>query len=278
MSNSTIRNNSFPQMERQEQNVSASVPVVSIVTPTYNAADYIAATIASVNAQTFQDWEHIIVDDASSDDTVGLLQEYAAKDPRIRVIALEKNGGAAVARNTGIDSAKGRYIAFLDADDMWLPNKLTVQINYMLTTGAKFTYTSYQVVDEDGNERRIVAVPPRVSYREVLRNNMIGCLTAVYDTEYFGRVHMPLIRKRQDLGLWLLLLKQVRYAEGLKEVLGQYRLRAGSLSHSKASAAKFTWKLYREVEKLPLPVAIYCYMFYALSGFAKTYLRPRRRK
>lgn len=253
-----------------------SAPLVSVITPTWNSADYVAATIASVAAQEFKDWEHIIVDDASSDRTVALLHEHAARDPRIKVIALHDNGGAAAARNAAIDAARGRFIAFLDADDLWLPNKLSVQINYMLKTGAPFTCASYQVIDEDGDQRGTVTVPPRVTYGKILRNNTIGCLTAVYDTAHFGRVHMPLIRKRQDLGLWLRLLKRVRYAEGVREVLAQYRVRRGSVSHNKASAAKFTWKLYREVEKLSLPVAIYYYSFYAVNGVMKSYLGRRR--
>ena len=251
-------------------------PLVSIITPTYNSIDYVSATIASVTSQEFHDWEHIIVDDASSDDTVALLNEHSARDSRIKVITLEKNGGAAVARNAAIDAASGRFIAFLDGDDLWLPNKLAVQIEYMLKTGAPFTYASYQVIDEQGKQRGQVIVPSRLTYGKILRNNSIGCLTAVYDTKYFGKIHMPLIRKRQDLGLWLRLLKRVQYAEGLSEVLAQYRIRPGSISHNKASAAKFTWKLYREVEKLPLPTALYYYLFYAINGAYKTYLKRKR--
>lgn len=249
-----------------------TAPLVSIITPTYNSATYVSATIASVGAQEFQDWEHIIVDDASSDETLSLLQEHGARDPRIKIIALEHNSGAAVARNTAIGAARGRFIAFLDADDLWLPQKLAVQIDYMLKTGTPFLYSSYEVIDEQGSHCGKVTVPPRVTYSKILRNNTVGCLTAVYDTEYFGKVQMPLIRKRQDLGLWLRLLKRVRYAEGLNEVLAQYRIRPGSVSHNKVSAAKFTWKLYRSVEKLPLAVAIYYFSFYAVNGIIKSYL------
>lgn len=247
-------------------------PLVSIITPCWNAADFVAATIASVAAQEFQDWEHIIVDDASSDGTVALLNEHSARDPRIKVIALSDNGGAAVARNEAIDAARGRFIAFLDADDLWLPNKLAVQIDYMLKTGTPFTFSSYQVIDEQGNQRGTVTVPPRVTYGQILRNNTIGCLTAVYDTQYFGKVKMPLIRKRQDLGLWLRLLKRGSNAEGLSEILAQYRIRPGSISHNKAIAARFTWELYRNVEKLPLPIAVYYFSCYAMNGFIKSYL------
>mgnify|MGYP000497495695 CR=1 FL=1 len=253
-----------------------TAPLVSIVTPTYNAEAYISATIASVGAQEFQDWEHIIVDDASSDETVSVLHELSAGDPRIKVITLDQNSGAAVARNAAIDAARGRFIAFLDADDLWLPQKLAVQVEYMLKTGAPFIYSSYNIIDEQGNHRGAVTVPERVTYSKILRNNTIGCLTAVYDTEYFGKMQMPLIRKRQDLGLWLKLLKRVRHAHGLNESLAQYRIRPGSISHNKASAAIFTWKLYRQVEKLPLLVAVYYFLSYAANGLIKSYLARKR--
>lgn len=257
------------------QHVVSPRPLVSIITPTYNAVNYVSATISSVGAQTFQDWEHIIVDDASTDNTVELLRDHMNSDSRIKVICLNKNSGAAVARNAAINAAQGRFIAFLDADDMWLPNKLAVQIGYMLDTGAPFTYSSYRVIDEFGNVKRAVNVPSRVTYTEILRNNTIGCLTAVYDANYFGYAKMPLIRKRQDLGLWLQLLKRVSHAEGLPDVLGQYRIRPGSISHNKISAAKFTWRLYREVEKLPLKLAVIYFVSYAINGVLKTYFKQR---
>jgi len=259
----------------QHNPCSEPTPLVSIITPTYNSAIYVSATLASVGAQEFQDWEHIIVDDASSDETVSLLHELSAEDPRIKVIALEQNSGAAVARNAAIDAARGRFIAFLDADDLWMPQKLAVQIAYMLKTGAPFICSSYNVIDEQGNHCGTVTVPERVTYKKILRNNTIGCLTAVYDTDYFGKVQMPLIRKRQDLGLWLKLLKRVRHAHGLNESLAQYRIRPGSISHNKVSAAKSTWKLYRHIEKLPLPVAVYYFLSYATNGVIKNYLARR---
>ncbi len=254
---------------------SDGTPLVSIITATWNAADFVSETLASVAAQDFQDWEHIIVDDASTDHTVALLQEHSARDQRIKVIELRENRGAAVARNTAIAEARGRFIAFLDADDLWLPQKLTVQIDYMLKSDAPFTYSSYQVIDEYGKQRGKITVPSRVTYRGILCNNSIGCLTAVYDRSFFGTVEMPLIRKRQDLGLWLRLLKRVPYAQGIREELAQYRIRPDSISRNKASAAKFTWRLYRDVEKLPLPVAMYYFGMYAVNGLIKSFLSRR---
>lgn len=249
-----------------------SRPLVTVVTPTYNAQDTLHETIWSVQAQTFTDWELILVDDASSDDTVKVLQELAGADRRIKYVALTENQGAAVARNIAIEQAQGRFIAFLDSDDYWLPEKLQTQIDFMQRNDVKFSYTSYRKIDADGSRIGAVHVPPRCSYSDALKNNVIGCLTAMYDTDYFGKVYMPLIRKRQDLGLWLLLLKNHGYAQGIQKELACYRIRPNSISSNKYNAAKFTWRLYRDVEGLPLPKAAYYFSAYAINGILKTYV------
>nr|WP_247710353.1 glycosyltransferase family 2 protein [Qipengyuania huizhouensis] len=250
--------------------LSGELPLVSIITPTYNSAEYIGETIASVSKQDYRNWEHIIVDDASSDNTAQIIQQEMVIDNRIKFIQLDTNSGSAVARNTAIDIASGRYIAFLDADDLWLPNKLSIQINYMLRTGAPFTFSRYDLIDGSGAAIGRGRVPKEATYKSLLRNNVIGCLTAVYDVDQLGKIKMPLIRKRQDLGLWLRILRQVSRAEGLTETLAMYRVRPGSISHNKLNAAKYTWRLYREVEKLPLPSALYYFLCYAFNGFLKT--------
>lgn len=250
-------------------------PLVSIITPTFNAESYIAETIRSVAAQTYENWEHIIIDDASGDRTVDVVRALQDRDPRIRLISLPQNGGAAISRNTGIAAASGRFIAFLDADDLWVPEKLSIQIGYMLRKNVPFTFAGYRKIDANGRVFGQVDVPSRVSRGQVLKNNHIGCLTAVYDTAHFGRVQMPLIRKRQDLGLWLRLLRHTPYAEGLPGYLGYYRIRKGSISSNKADAARYTWRLYRDIEKLPLPVAAYYFGCYAVNGVLKSYLRGK---
>lgn len=244
--------------------------MISIITPSHNSAQFISETIKSVLNQSFSDWDMIIVDDCSNDNSVEVIRSYVEQDSRIRLIQLSKNSGAAVARNTAIEAAQGRYIAFLDSDDLWLPNKLEKQLAFMQSNNYPFTYAAYDKIDKNGQVFGHIGVPDRVSYSDLLKMCSIGCLTAMYDTEYFGKVTMPLIRKRQDLGLWLKLLKKTEYAYGLNETLAQYRVRTDSISANKANAAKFTWRLYREVEGLNLIKASYYFCHYALRGLLRT--------
>jgi len=223
--------------------------VTSIITPSHNSTQFISATIQSVLNQSTSDWELIIVDDCSSDNSVEVVQSFVERDSRIKLIQLSENSGAAVARNRAIEAAQGRYIAFLDSDDLWLPDKLETQIQFMEDNDVAFSYAAYEKINEQGKAVGKVGVPERITYNDLLKVCSIGCLTAVYDTQKLGKIYMPLIRKRQDLGLWLRILKQIPYAYGVQEVLGQYQLRSDSISANKLSAAQFTWKLYREVEK-----------------------------
>lgn len=223
-------------------------------------------TVESVRFQNFKDWELILVDDNSQDNSYALAHELAENDSRIKVIKLSENSGAAVARNTAIAAAQGRYIAFLDSDDLWLPNKLERQLNIMQQKDIAFSFSAYEKIDEQGNLLGFMGVPEKVNYDQLLKCCVIGCLTAMYDTEKLGKVYMPLIRKRQDLGLWLCLLKKTEFAYGIQEKLGQYRLRKGSISSNKANAASFTWRLYRDVEKLGLLKSSYYFLHYAVRG------------
>lgn len=243
---------------------------VSIVTPLYNSVDFISDTIASVVSQTFNDWEMIIVDDCSTDNSVEVIHSFVELDSRIKLIQLSKNSGAAVARNKAIEIAQGLYIAFLDSDDLWLPDKLEKQLAFMQANNYPFTYAAYDKIDENGQVLGHVGVPNRVSYSDLLKTCSIGCLTAMYDTQYFGKVYMPNIRKRQDFGLWLELLKRTKYAYGLNETLAQYRVRSDSISANKLSAAQYTWRLYRDVEKLNLLKSSYYFSHYAVRGLLRT--------
>lgn len=245
------------------------MPVVSVITPIYNSADYLADTIESVQLQSFEAWELILVDDCSTDGSLALAQKYGQQDSRIRLICLEQNSGAAVARNTAIAAARGRYIAFLDSDDMWLEHKLAVQLDFMQRHDYAFSYAAYARLDQQGSELDHVVVPDRLAYHDLLKVNSIGCLTAVYDSAKLGKVYMPLIRKRQDWGLWLAILRREPYAYGVQQILGRYRMRQGSISASKKSAALYTWRLYREVEKLSLPRAVYYFAHYAAYGLLR---------
>lgn len=243
--------------------------LISIIVPSYNSSKFIAQTIDSVLAQTYQNWEMIIVDDKSPDNSNNIIKEFYQKDNRIKLIQLEKNSGPAIARNIGIKEAKGRYIAFLDSDDLWLPHKLETQVNFMKEKNIPFTYSSYKLIDEENNNLGEFIVPERVTYSLILKTNPIGCLTAIYDTEFFRKVYMPNILKRQDYGLWLKLLKQILFTYGIKEPLAIYRIRKNSISSNKLKAAKYQWKVYREVEKLPLLKSIYYFINYAYYGIKK---------
>ncbi|MCF6781779.1 glycosyltransferase family 2 protein [Stutzerimonas stutzeri] len=246
--------------------------LVSIVMPVHNSERFLGESVSSVIAQLFCNWELILIDDCSSDDSLRIASSCAEKDRRIKVVMLGENSGAAVARNKGIELAQGRYIAFLDSDDLWTPNKLGDQIAFMQDNDVAFCYSAYEKLDEVGNRFGVISVPQRVSYKDLLKVSSIGCLTAIYDTRHLGKIYMPLIRKRQDLGLWLKILKKIPYAYAAPGVLAKYRVRSDSISADKFSAAKYTWKLYRNVEQLGFFDASYYFMHYAMNGFLRTKL------
>ncbi len=241
----------------------------SIISPLFNSSKYLRESVLSVQNQTWTSWELILVDDCSTDGSLELALELAEADSRIRVIALEENSGAAVARNSAINIAKGRYVAFLDTDDLWLPKKLETQLFFMRRNKVVFCYAAYDKINENGDRLGHVGVPSSISYDKLLKTCVIGCLTAVYDTDYFGKILMPLIRKRQDFGLWLRLLKKVDCAYGIQEPLAQYRISPNSISSNKLGAASYTWRLYREVEQLGYLKSIYYFTHYALRGLLR---------
>ena len=248
--------------------------LVSIIMPTYNSVKYVLESVSSVIDQTYINWELIIVDDASNDSTVLSLKEISRQDERIKIIYLDVNSGSAVSRNTGIKLAKGDFIAFLDSDDIWLPNKLEKQINFMLLNNVDFSYSAYQKSNEEGDVLGDVNVPAKVSYEDLLKVCSIGCLTAIYDVRRLGKIYMPLIRRRQDLGLWLRILRKVPFAYGLNEPLAQYRVRSDSISANKKIAAQYTWRLYRDIEELSLMRSLYFFSHYAVNGVLRSKL-PR---
>lgn len=241
--------------------------LVSIITPSYNSAKFIKESIDSVIAQTYDNWEMIIVDDFSQDTSNEIIEEYIKKDNRIKLIKLDKNSGPAVARNRAIKEAKGRYIAFLDSDDFWHKEKLTKQLTFMDEKGAALSFTGYYTVEEkSGTPITLMEVPPTVDYHTLLKQNIMGCLTVMYDSEELGKVYMPDISKRQDFALWLKILKKTPFAYGLNESLAYYRVRRLSVSSNKIIASTYNWKLYREVEKLPLYKAIYYFGWYTYNS------------
>ena len=243
-------------------------PLVSIVTPSYNSEKFIAETIASVQKQTVTDWELLIIDDASSDATVAEIKRLQAEDLRIKCFSLKENKGPAHARNLGIQKARGKYLTFLDADDLWFPEFLERS-----STEAKmhpFVFASYKRLDENLEPYLSdFIVPKKVSYTDILKSNSISCLTAFLDIEILGKKYMPLIKKRQDMGLWLQYLKKTDYAFGIQEPLAIYRIRRDSLSRNKAGLIKYQWKFYREVEQLSVFASAYYLTCWAYRGFVK---------
>ncbi len=244
-------------------------PLVSIITPSFNAARFIKSTILSVQAQTYAQWEMIIVDDCSSDNTCEIVEQLAVLDKRLHLIKQNINNGPALARNVALDAAKGRYIAFLDSDDLWLPDKLNRQLLFMQKRNIAFSYTQYRHIDEAGNEHGALIVPlDYYDYSKLLKNNKIGCLTVMLDRDQIGNIAFKQTY-REDYVLWLELIKRGFRAYGLQEYHARYRIVTKSHSRNKIKASIGNWRVYRNVEKLSLPNAVWCFMNYAVRGYIK---------
>ena len=225
--------------------------LVSIITPTYNCAAFLGETIRAVLAQTYTDWELIIVDDCSQDDTEALVSAFARKDPRIRYYRLSRNAGAAAARTEAMRQAGGEYMAFCDSDDVWFPDKLERQLAFMRKTGHAFTCTAYEQIDEDGKSLGRVVVPhERCDYNRLLLDCPVGNSTVMYSVAVMGKFEVPDIRKRNDDALWLKMLKKEPYIWGMTDVLTGYRVRRGSISSNKLELIRYHWILYRKIEHL----------------------------
>lgn len=235
--------------------------------PSYNAQSYIEQSINSVLQQTYKNLELLITDDRSTDQTVEIINAMAERDQRIKLEIVEVNGGAGLARNNAISRAKGQYIAFLDSDDLWAIHKLEKQIAFMQKNDIAFSYTGYQKFQEK-NLLGVVNPPSQVNYKELLDSNVIGCLSAVYDCQKLGKQYMPQLRKRQDMALWLTILKQTEYAFCLQETLAYYRVGVG-ISSNKFEMVKWQWRLYRRIENLSLLRSLKHTFFYMLKGFVK---------
>ena len=226
--------------------------LVSVIMPTYNCGHFIEDAIKSVLYQTMNDWELIIVDDCSTDNTSAIVKPYLEQYKNILYKKLECNAGPAKARTEAIRMAKGQYVAFLDSDDIWLPEKLEKQIKFMIDTGAKFSCTSYRQMDESGRELHKVCIPPKkTDYNKMFYlSDPIGNLTVLYDQAALGKYEVPDIAKRNDYALWLKILHDVDYCYGMREVLAIYRVRSNSVSSNKLRLIKYMWHLYRKIEKM----------------------------
>ena len=246
-------------------------PTVSIITPAHDAERFLDETIRSVVAQTFPRWEMIVVDDGSRDRTSEIAERWAGSDPRIRLVRQSPRTGAGAARNRALDAARGRYVAFLDSDDLWRPEKLEVQVAFMRETDAVFSFASYSIIDEQGKPTgKTVRAPERVDYRFLLRNTIIGCLTVMLDRARLGELTMPTLRQHEDLSLWYEILKRGVVARGIPRDLALYRVVRGSASGDKVRSALHMWTVYRSQERLSFPTALWCYAHYAWHALRRS--------
>lgn len=243
------------------------MPDVSVIMPAFNSCATIVQSIQSVQAQSFVDWELVIVDDGSKDATPDLVEAVCAQDPRVFFHKSRENIGAWNARNTAIEKARGRYLAFLDSDDLWLPQKLEIQLSHMRNQRAALSYSSYSMFYDDGREM-VVHAPPSISYRGLLKGSVIGCLTAMYDTTQVGKRLMPNLRKHEDYALWLGILRDGHVARGVDQVLARYRA-AGGMSGDKLSVLPYQWEIYRKNQGLSLMASAYYFSHYMVRGIFK---------
>lgn len=224
--------------------------LVSIITPMYNAKRYIEKTIESVQRQTYQNWEMIVMDDLSEDGCTEIVKEYAAVDARIKYFCVSEKSGVAKTRNAAMQQATGQYLSFLDSDDLWQPDKLERQIVLMQEKQCAFVYGGCDVIDENGEpQNKVRHVPEHVTYEELLWGNVIPCLTVLVDREKTGDFQMP-VMGHEDYATWLNVLKKVSEAYGIDSVLGSYRVNRNSVSGKKLRTIRWTWNIYRKNQKL----------------------------
>lgn len=243
--------------------------LVSIIMPCYNAERYIAQSIESVLAQTYDNWELLITDDASTDKSVEIISKYSKNDERINVLVPDEHQGISRTRNMSISRARGRFVAFLDSDDIWYPEKLEKQIKFMLENDIAFTYSSYEVIDAQGNSKsRIVKDAGVMSYKKYLKNTIICCGTVVIDREKTGHFATPIIDTSEDMSLWLSIMRRGFAAYPVPGPLHKYRITPGSASSNKIKASADVWRVYRKLEKLSLfksSANFICYAFNAVK-------------
>lgn len=243
--------------------------MVSVIMPMYNSEKYIEVSIQSVINQTYPYWELIIVDDCSNDRSVNIVEKYVKLDKRLKLLNSKKNSGVAKSRNQGIKLAQGRYIAFLDSDDVWLPEKLKYQIEFMQEMQAPMSYTQYRhFTNEICNSGKIIDVELKISYKDLLKGNIIGCLTVMIDRKKIKDIYFSNY-KHEDYILWLYILKKGFCAYGIKEDLARYRKSPNSLTGNKIKSFCWTWNVYRNREKLSPLKSLYYLFFYIIKGIKK---------
>lgn len=248
--------------------------LISIITPVHNCEKFIAQTIISVQKQTLSNWEMILIDDCSNDNSIKIIEEYLKLDKRIILLKNNENLGPGITRNKGIRVAKGSFITFLDGDDIWFPNFLETSLNFCLENNYQFVFASYERRDESLNPKLSdFIVPPKINYSSLLKSCPISCLTAFIDLRKIGKLYMPAIDKRQDWGLWLAFLKKIDFAYGIQEPLAIYRIRKKSVSRNKFALIPYVWIIYRDVAKLNIFHSTYLIFIWAVNGFIKYYVK-----
>jgi len=244
--------------------------LVSVITPAYNAEKFIASAIESVINQTYSHWEMIVTDDGSEDQTVDIIARYAEQDSRIRLIQMERNSGPARARNAAIRQSKGRYIAFLDSDDLWSPEKLQEQLKFMQQNNISFCFTDYKRISgTDSRYINTIRMPETITYKQYLKNTIIGTSTTILDKAITGPVEMPLIYSSQDMALWCRLLRGGLQGYGFNKVLTTYRVVENSHTANKFLAAQDVWRVYRKHEKLGVVSSLYYFIYYTFNAVMK---------
>lgn len=243
--------------------------LVSIIMPNYNGSKYLRETIDSVLSQTYKNWELLFVDDCSTDNSLEIVQQY--DDSRIRVIKNTVNSGAAISRNKAIEAANGRWIAFLDSDDLWNKNKLLKHLEFMTQSQIPFSFTHYSVLNSEN--KLITEFSPSkdtYNYNTILKHCYIGCSTVIYDREKIGKVYMPTDAiEREDFACWLKILKSGENATCFHECLTTYRVHSNSVSSNKFKIIKYQWNVYRKIEKLSLFRSLYYMAHWAILGVLK---------
>lgn len=239
--------------------------LVSVIMPTYNCAKFIGETIESIQAQTYSNWELIIVDDCSTDNTKEVVENYVELDKRIKYNCLEKNSGAAVARTIAMNLADGEYMAFCDSDDLWINNKLEKQLEFMNKNNYAFTCTAYEQIDENSNSLgKTIKPKEKCNYNRLLLDCPVGNSTVMYNVKKMGKFEVPDIRKRNDDALWLQMLKKEQYIYGINDILMKYRIRANSISSNKFKVIKYHWILYRDIEHLSIIRTIFHVLYWCI--------------
>jgi teichuronic acid biosynthesis glycosyltransferase TuaG len=243
--------------------------LVSIITPAYRCAGVVDETIKSVIAQTYPNWEMLIAEDCSPDSTRDVIERWTKVDPRIKLIKLNRNGGPALARNAALELAKGRWIAFLDSDDLWLPQKLEQCLEFAQQRDAGFVFTGFRRFPSAGGDPgRYIGVPATLNYRQLLGNTAIATSTVMLDTERTGQVRMR-ETYYDDFDCWLQILKRGITAHGLDADLMRYRIMEKSISRNKGKSALKVWRAYRDLEGLSIPLSVWYFIQYSLRGVLK---------